>query len=124
MLGFRSDSRTISWRRAPRVARTSEKGYSASTALPAETAGVCPAINEHTQFVGAAIISQVLLFNFIRLTVAMQKRRAAESVDGTRGIQECPTRRTLLARLSEGIPADGSIAEVNRDAWNKRYLAG
>src|SRR5437879_983070 len=82
---------------------------------------VCPQVNEHNQFVGAAIISQVRLFN-IHPTGAMNKRERLEALMGPGGVQECANAQNCVKACPKNIPLTESIAEVNRDAWKQALL--
>jgi len=82
---------------------------------------ICPKVNEHTQFVGAAVISQVRLFN-MHPTGAMNKRERLEALMGPGGIQECANAQNCVHACPKGIPLTESIAEVNRDAWKQALL--
>src|SRR5947199_5518420 len=107
----------------PRVSPdVQEKGYPLSNCI---TCGncleVCPQVNEHNQFVGAAIISQVRLFN-MHPTGAMNKSERLAAIRGPGGIQECANAQNCVHACPKGIPLTESIAEVNRDAWKQALL--
>src|SRR6266576_612095 len=107
----------------PRVSpQVQAKGYPLSSCI---TCGncleVCPQVNEHNQFVGAAIISQVRLFN-IHPTGAMNKRERLEALMGPGGVQECANAQNCVKACPKNIPLTESIAEVNRDAWKQALL--
>src|SRR6058998_213171 len=107
----------------PRVSpEVQEKGYPLSNCI---TCGncleVCPQVNEHNQFVGAAIISQVRLFN-MHPTGAMNKSERIAAIIGPGGIQECANAQNCVHACPKGIPLTESIAEVNRDAWKQALL--
>src|SRR2546429_6469271 len=98
------------------------KGYPLSNCI---TCGncleVCPQVNENNQFVGAAIISQVRLFN-MHPTGAMNKSERLSALMGPGGIQECANAQNCVHACPKGIPLTESIAEVNRDAWKQALL--
>ena len=74
---------------------------------------ICPKINEHTNFVGAAIISQVRLFN-LHPTGAMHAGERLEALMGPGGIQDCDNAQNCVKVCPKGIPLTESIAAVNR----------
>jgi succinate dehydrogenase / fumarate reductase, iron-sulfur subunit len=76
---------------------------------------VCPQINDHSDFIGAAIISQVRLFN-MHPTGAMHKRDRLAAVSGKGGVQDCANAQNCVHACPKSIPLTESIAEVNRDA--------
>jgi len=114
---------TYSLGEGPRVSpEIQEKGYPLSNCI---TCGncleVCPQVNEHNQFVGAAIISQVRLFN-MHPTGAMNKSERLKALMGPGGIQECANAQNCVQACPKGIPLTESIAEVNREAWKQALL--
>jgi succinate dehydrogenase / fumarate reductase iron-sulfur subunit len=76
---------------------------------------VCPQVNEHNAFIGAAIISQVRLFN-MHPTGAMHSRERIESVTGNHGVEDCANAQNCVHICPKEIPLTESIAEVNRQA--------
>jgi succinate dehydrogenase / fumarate reductase iron-sulfur subunit len=78
-------------------------------------------VNENNQFVGAAIISQVRLFN-MHPTGAMNKSERLNALMGPGGIQECANVQNCVQACPKGIPLTESIAEVNRDVWKQALL--
>jgi succinate dehydrogenase / fumarate reductase iron-sulfur subunit len=76
---------------------------------------VCPQVNERNQFIGAAIISQVRLFN-LHPTGAMHARERLEAVMGPGGVADCANAQNCVQICPKGIPLTESIAEVNRQA--------
>jgi succinate dehydrogenase / fumarate reductase, iron-sulfur subunit len=76
---------------------------------------VCPQINSHSDFIGAAIVSQVRLFN-LHPTGAMHKRERLAAVSGKGGVQDCANAQNCVHACPKSIPLTESIAEVNRDA--------
>ena len=114
---------TYSLGEGPRVSpEIQEKGYPLSNCI---TCGncleVCPQVNEHNQFVGAAIISQVRLFN-MHPTGAMNKSERLAALMGPGGIQECANAQNCVHACPKGIPLTESIAEVNREVWKQALL--
>jgi succinate dehydrogenase / fumarate reductase iron-sulfur subunit len=76
---------------------------------------VCPQVNEHNQFIGAAIISQVRLFN-MHPTGAMHARERLEAVMGPGGVADCANAQNCVQICPKDIPLTESIADVNRQA--------
>jgi succinate dehydrogenase / fumarate reductase iron-sulfur subunit len=107
----------------PRVSpEIQEKGYPLSNCISCGSClEVCPQVNEHNQFVGAAIISQVRLFN-MHPTGAMNKNERLKALMGPGGIQECANAQNCVKACPKNIPLTESIAEVNRDVWKQALL--
>lgn len=76
---------------------------------------VCPQVNDRNQFVGAAIISQVRLFN-MHPTGAMHARERLEAVMGAGGVADCANAQNCVQICPKEIPLTESIADVNRQA--------
>src|SRR5207248_11705283 len=74
---------------------------------------VCPQFNEHTGFVGAATIGQVLLFN-THPTGKMQKAERLHALMGDGGIHECGYAQNCVEICPKDIPLTTAIAEVGR----------
>jgi succinate dehydrogenase / fumarate reductase iron-sulfur subunit len=72
---------------------------------------VCPQFNEHTNFVGAAAISQVRLFD-THPTGAALKRERLTALMGDGGIHECGYAQNCVEICPKDIPLTRSIAEV------------
>ena len=72
---------------------------------------VCPQFNEHTNFVGAATIAQVRLFN-THPTGEMQKHERLAALMGDGGIQECGFAQNCVEACPKDIPLTRAIAEV------------
>jgi len=107
----------------PRVApEIQEKGYPLSRCI---TCGicleVCPQVNENNNFVGAAIISQVRLFN-MHPTGAMHAKERISALLEPGGIQECANAQNCVQACPKQIPLTESIADVNREAWKQSLL--
>src|SRR5437899_2768998 len=79
---------------------------------------VCPQVNENNAFVGAAIISQVRLFN-MHPTGAMHARERLEALMGPGGIADCANAQNCVKACPKEIPLTESIAEMNRQAWKQ-----
>ncbi len=72
---------------------------------------VCPQFNESTGFVGAAVISQVRLFNTHPTGKALKHERL-EAMMGDGGIQECAYAQNCVRICPKEIPLTRSISEV------------
>jgi succinate dehydrogenase iron-sulfur subunit len=105
------------------AAEAQEKAYPLSRCI---TCGicleVCPQVNSHNNFVGAAIISQVRLFN-LHPTGAMNAHERLEAISGPGGVQDCANAQNCVHACPKSIPLTESIAQVNRDAI-RQSLAG
>jgi succinate dehydrogenase / fumarate reductase, iron-sulfur subunit len=98
----------------PRMApELQEKGYPLSRCI---TCGncleICPKVNEHSHFVGAAIVSQVRLFN-MHPTGAMHASERLEALMGEGGIEDCDNAQNCVKVCPKGIPLTESLAAVN-----------
>jgi succinate dehydrogenase / fumarate reductase iron-sulfur subunit len=78
-------------------------------------------VNEGNKFIGAAIISQVRLFN-MHPTGAMHAKERIEAVMGEGGIEECGNAQNCVKACPKDIPLTESIADVNRQAWKQSLL--
>jgi succinate dehydrogenase / fumarate reductase iron-sulfur subunit len=100
-----------------------EKGYPLSNCI---TCGncleVCPQVNDHNGFMGAAIFSQVRLFN-MHPTGKMHAAERLRASMGHGGIEDCANAQNCVKACPKGIPLTESLAEVNREAW-KQALFG
>jgi succinate dehydrogenase / fumarate reductase iron-sulfur subunit len=90
-----------------------EVGYALSQCI---TCGncleICPKVNEHTNFVGAAIVSQVRLFN-MHPTGEMHAGPRLEALMGPGGIEDCDNAQNCVKVCPKGIPLTESLAAVN-----------
>ncbi|HWG58719.1 MAG TPA: succinate dehydrogenase iron-sulfur subunit [Candidatus Acidoferrales bacterium] len=73
---------------------------------------ICPKVNEHTQFVGAAIVSQVRLFN-MHPTGAMHAAERLDALTGPGGIEDCDNAQNCVKVCPKGIPLTESLAAIN-----------
>lgn len=107
----------------PRVASgTQETAYKLSTCISCGSClEVCPQVNEHSKFVGAAIVSQVRLFN-MHPTGAMHAKERIEAITQEGGVQDCANAQNCVKACPKGIPLTESIADVNRQAWKQSLL--
>ncbi len=76
---------------------------------------VCPQVNPNNAFIGAAILSQVRLFN-MHPTGAMHARERLEAVMGPGGVADCANAQNCVQICPKDIPLTESIAAVNRQA--------
>lgn len=99
-----------------------EKGYPLSRCI---TCGncleVCPQVNEHNNFMGAAIFSQVRLFN-MHPTGAMHANERIAAAMGRGGIEDCANAQNCVEICPKQISLTESLAEVNRQAWKQALL--
>ena len=107
----------------PRVSpEIQEKGYPLSNCITCGSClEVCPQVNSNSSFVGAAIISQVRLFN-MHPTGAMHAGERLEALMAPGGIADCANAQNCVEACPKGIPLTESIAQVNRDAWKHALL--
>jgi len=78
----------------------------------------CPQFNEDTDFVGAATISQVRLFN-THPTGAELKRERLAALMGDGGIQECGYAQNCVEVCPKDIPLTRSISEVGGEVMKQ-----
>ncbi|MCM3785904.1 succinate dehydrogenase iron-sulfur subunit [Neobacillus mesonae] len=84
----------------------------------------CPNVNEKTDFIGPAAISQVRLFN-AHPTGEMNKEDRLEALMEDGGIEGCGNSQNCVRACPKGIPLTTSIAEMNMDTTKhmfKRWL--
>ena len=75
---------------------------------------VCPQFNDSTNFVGAATIAQVKLFNMDPAgSVLKEERLRALAGDG--GVQECGMAQNCVAACPKQLPLIEAISDVARD---------
>jgi succinate dehydrogenase / fumarate reductase iron-sulfur subunit len=78
----------------------------------------CPQFNESTNFVGAATISQVRLFNTHPTGAALKRERLA-ALMGDGGIQECGYAQNCVEICPKDIPLTRSISEVGGEVMKQ-----
>jgi len=101
---------------------TQQKAYPLSRCIACGSClEVCPQVNEHSDFVGAAVINQVRLFN-LHPTGAMHARERLEAARGRGGVQDCANAQNCVRICPKNIPLTESIAEVNRQAIKQAIL--
>ena len=74
----------------------------------------CPQYNDHTDFIGAAALSQVRLFN-LHPTGKMQRESRLEAIMGEGGIEDCGNSQNCVRVCPKNIPLTTSIAALNAD---------
>ena len=99
----------------PRISpETQEKYYPLSRCISCGNClEVCPQVNENSDFMGAAIISQVRLFN-AHPTGAMNAHERLAAMMGPGGVADCANAQNCVMACPKMIPLTESIAEVNR----------
>src|SRR5215469_11920892 len=109
----------------PRVApETQEKAYKLSTCISCGSClEVCPQVTGTgpKNFVGAAIVSQVRLFN-MHPTGAMHAHERLQALMQPGGIQDCANAQNCVKACPKEIPLTESLAEINRAAWKQALL--
>src|ERR1700745_4108085 len=109
----------------PRVApETQEEAYKLSTCISCGSClEVCPQVTGTSagDFVGAAIISQVRLFN-MHPPGAIHAHERIGALMQPGGVQDCANAQNCVAACPKNIPLTESIAEVNRQAWKQAML--
>jgi succinate dehydrogenase / fumarate reductase iron-sulfur subunit len=73
---------------------------------------VCPQFNDRTNFVGAATIAQVRLFNTHPTGAALKEDRL-QALMGDGGIQECGYAQNCVEVCPKDIPLTNAISEVS-----------
>lgn len=86
----------------------------------------CPQVNEHSDFIGPAAISQVRLFNG-NPTGQMQAGERLDAIMEEGGVQGCGKAGNCIRVCPKGIPLTESIYEINRQATGrilKKFFKG
>ena len=109
----------------PRMApEIQERGYPLSRCISCGSClEVCPQVTGKGSgdFMGAAIMSQVRLFN-MHPTGAMHARERLNAVMQPGGIQDCANAQNCVKACPKEIPLTESLAEINRQAWKQAFL--
>ena len=107
----------------PRMAaEVQEKAYKLSTCISCGSClEVCPQVNSNSKFMGAAIFSQVRLFN-MHPTGKMHAAERIRAAMGNGGIEDCANAQNCVEACPKEIPLTESLAEVNRAAWKQALL--
>jgi len=77
---------------------------------------VCPQFNDVTNFVGAAAIGQVKLFN-IDPSGAVLKEQRLRALAGDGGIQECSFAQNCVQACPKELPLTEAISDMGRDVF-------
>jgi succinate dehydrogenase / fumarate reductase iron-sulfur subunit len=77
---------------------------------------VCPQFNEDTNFVGAATIAQVKLFNN-HPTGKVFKEERLRALAGDGGIQECGFAQNCVEACPKQLPLTEAISDMGRDVF-------
>ncbi len=75
---------------------------------------VCPQVSDHSDFIGAAAISQVRLFN-MNPTGSMNKEVRLDALMAPGGLSDCGNAQNCVKACPKDIPLTTSIAEVGRE---------
>ncbi|WP_263384209.1 succinate dehydrogenase iron-sulfur subunit [Granulicella arctica] len=75
---------------------------------------VCPQFNDQTNFVGAATIAQVKLFNS-NPTGKVLKEERLRALAGDGGVQECGFAQNCVEACPKQLPLTEAISDVSRD---------
>ncbi len=75
---------------------------------------VCPQFNDSTNFVGAATIAQVKLFNMDPAGAVLKSERL-RALAGDGGVQECGMAQNCVAACPKQLPLIEAISDVSRD---------
>lgn len=102
----------------PKVSEKTQRiGYRISRCM---SCGVCmeacPQVNSRSNFIGPAVIAQVLLFN-MHPTGAMIKEDRLEALMDEGGITECGNAQNCVKACPKQVPLTYSIARLNRDTF-------
>lgn len=74
----------------------------------------CPNVNDKSNFIGPAFLSQVRLFN-AHPTGEMNKEERLETLMEDGGIEGCSNSQNCVRSCPKGIPLTTSIAEMNKE---------
>lgn len=85
-------------------------------------AEACPNVNDHSTFMGPAVISQVRLFN-MHPSGHMNANERLDAMMGEGGVAECGKAQNCVQVCPKEIPLTESIAVIGRDTL-KRALFG
>jgi succinate dehydrogenase / fumarate reductase iron-sulfur subunit len=75
---------------------------------------VCPQFNDSTNFVGAATIAQVKLFNMDPAGAVLKEERL-RALAGDGGIQECGFAQNCVEACPKQLPLTEAISDISRD---------
>jgi succinate dehydrogenase / fumarate reductase, iron-sulfur subunit len=75
---------------------------------------VCPQFNDSTDFVGAATIAQVKLFNMDPAGAVLKEERL-RALAGDGGVQECGFAQNCVEACPKQLPLTEAISDISRD---------
>lgn len=106
----------------PRMAETKRQwAYELSKCM---TCGVCleacPNVNDKSNFIGPAFLSQVRLFN-AHPTGEMNKDERLDALMEDGGIEGCSNSQNCVRSCPKGIPLTTSIAEMNKETTKRMF---
>ena len=81
---------------------------------------VCPQVSVHSDFIGAAAVSQARLFN-IHPTGQMHADARLDSLMGPGGLADCGNAQNCVRACPKEIPLTDSIAEVGRELTKRMF---
>ncbi len=81
---------------------------------------VCPQVSDHSDFIGAAAVSQARLFN-LHPTGAMHKDARLDTLYGPGGLEDCGNAQNCVKACPKEIPLTESIAEVGREMTKRMF---
>lgn len=80
----------------------------------------CPQVNDHSKFVGPAVIAQAELFN-IHPTGKMKKAERLHTLMEEGGINDCGNAQNCVRVCPKHIPLTDAIAAVSRDTTKQAF---
>jgi len=80
----------------------------------------CPQYNDHSAYMGPAVMSQVVLFN-LHPTGAMNRDERLDAVMGVGGIADCGNNQNCVRVCPKEIPLTTSIGELGRQTTLKAF---
>ncbi|GGO02702.1 succinate dehydrogenase iron-sulfur subunit [Saccharibacillus kuerlensis] len=81
----------------------------------------CPNVNDKTDFIGPAALSQVRLFNAHPTGEMNAADRLDTLMEGTDGIEGCGNSQNCVRACPKGIPLTTSIAELNKQTTKRMF---
>ncbi len=81
----------------------------------------CPNVNDKTDFIGPAALSQVRLFNAHPTGEMYAEDRLDTLMEGTDGIEGCGNSQNCVRACPKGIPLTTSIAELNKQTTKRMF---
>lgn len=102
--------------RGPKISpKKQEIMYTLSTCMTCGCCSeACPQVNDHSEFIGPAPISQVRLFN-THPTGETQKDKRLEALMGKGGVADCGNAQNCVRVCPKNIPLTDSIAAISKD---------